>query len=124
MQYPARDVAPSDPFAMTIWRMYEAGVTTGFPDGTYRPLAPISREAMAAFLFRAQQRGGKVMPACDPTKPRVFTDVTADHPFCGAIEWLAANGVSTGWADHTYRPSEPVSREAMAAFRYRFGFLM
>nr|WP_275451229.1 S-layer homology domain-containing protein [Arthrobacter sp. H14] len=33
-----------------------AGITTGWPDGTYRPLEPINRDAMAAFLYRYNQK--------------------------------------------------------------------
>ena len=52
-----------------------------------------------------------------------FVDVVAETPHKGDIEWLAANGISTGWenADGTlsFRPYETVRRADMAAFLYR-----
>ena len=33
---------------------------------------------------------------------------------------MADRGISTGWSDGTFRPSDSVSRLAMAAFMYRF----
>ena len=52
-----------------------------------------------------------------------FIDVVAETPHKGDIEWLAANGISTGWenADGTFsfRPYETVRRADMAAFLYR-----
>jgi hypothetical protein len=48
-----------------------------------------------------------------------FTDVPTTHPFFREIEALAASGVSTGYADGTFRPSDPVTRQAMAAFLAR-----
>lgn len=48
-----------------------------------------------------------------------FTDVGPTHPFATEIEWLVANDVSTGYPDWTFRPNEPVTRQAMAAFLYR-----
>ena len=52
-----------------------------------------------------------------------FIDVVAETPHKGDIEWLAANGISTGWeaADGTFefRPYETVKRADMAAFLYR-----
>ena len=52
-----------------------------------------------------------------------FVDVVADTPHKDDIEWLAANGISTGWenADGTFsfRPYATVRRADMAAFLYR-----
>ena len=49
-----------------------------------------------------------------------FPDVPVDAPFCGEIAWFAANDVSTGYDDGTFRPGAPVSRGAMAAYLHRF----
>jgi hypothetical protein len=45
-----------------------------------------------------------------------FTDVGANHPFHQQIDWIAGNGIASGFPDGTYRPGAPVSRQAMAAF--------
>lgn len=50
----------------------------------------------------------------------VFTDVPVDHPYYKEIAWMKSSGISTGWDDGTYRPSEQVDRDAMAAFFYRY----
>ncbi len=61
-----------------------------------------------------------------PQPPAPFTDVAADHEFADEIAWLAGAGITTGYdnGDGTasFRPSEPVLREQMAAFLYRFEF--
>ena len=49
-----------------------------------------------------------------------FKDVSPSYAFAGEISWMGGTGISTGWADKTYRPYEPVERGAMAAFLYRF----
>ena len=53
----------------------------------------------------------------------VFTDVPAGSPFATEITWLAEQGISRGWSEAdgstTYRPWEPIHRNAMAAFMYR-----
>ncbi|RKX58463.1 MAG: hypothetical protein DRP29_06540, partial [Thermodesulfobacteriota bacterium] len=36
-----------------IKRLKELGITTGYPDGTYRPEASVTRAEMAAFIYRA-----------------------------------------------------------------------
>lgn len=48
-----------------------------------------------------------------------FKDVPANHPFAADISWLADSGITTGYPDGTFHPSESVSRAAFAAFLYR-----
>lgn len=50
------DVPPAHPFADEIEAMASAGITTGFPDGAFRPGEGVSRQAMAAFLGRGLGR--------------------------------------------------------------------
>ncbi|NCD20655.1 MAG: hypothetical protein EOL89_11880, partial [Actinobacteria bacterium] len=49
-----------------------------------------------------------------------FRDVKPWDQFYKEITWLAAEGVSTGWPDGTFRPGKDVARDAMAAFLFRF----
>jgi hypothetical protein len=46
------DVGLAHPFFPEIEWLAEVEVTGGFPDGGYHPSAPVSRQAMAAFMFR------------------------------------------------------------------------
>ncbi|MEO6350398.1 MAG: S-layer homology domain-containing protein [Candidatus Limnocylindrales bacterium] len=41
------------------------------------------------------------------------------NPFHDDIAWLSDYGITTGFGDGTYRPSDPVTRQAMAAFMHR-----
>jgi subtilisin-like proprotein convertase family protein len=50
-----------------------------------------------------------------------FSDVPASHPFCTEIKWMSRAGISDGFGDGTYRPTSPVTRQAMAAFMARAG---
>jgi hypothetical protein len=51
----------------------------------------------------------------DPT----FSDVPYGHPFFLDVEWAAAEGVTGGYPDGTFRPTTTVSRQAFASFLYR-----
>jgi hypothetical protein len=108
------DVKPSQPFAEDIEWAFAEGITTGSPDGSYRPANEVTREAMAAFLHRLT---GQPDPAPPATAP--FTDVGLDHPFLLDIQWAVDQSITTGFADGTYRPKQPVRRDAMAAFLHR-----
>ncbi len=111
---PFRDVRPGDAFYKEITWLASTGITTGFPDGTFRPLAPVERQAMAAFLYRFAGKPAFTAPATSP-----FSDVHKGDPFYAEIAWLASVQVSTGYADGTFRGIAPVARDAMAAFLNR-----
>lgn len=85
---------------------------------TYDPKDQVSREAMAAFLYRldkAKYRGPAVSP---------FSDVKPGHKFYNQITWMHAKGLANGTKvpgkKPKFAPQEAVSREAMAAFIYRY----
>ncbi|HHU38361.1 MAG TPA: S-layer homology domain-containing protein [Propionibacterium sp.] len=90
------------------------GIATGWDGIEYRPVTPINRDAMAAFLFRLAGEADYEPPAVSP-----FKDVTTDNMYYREIAWLHETGISTGWSDGTFRPWEPINRDAMAAFLYR-----
>jgi len=39
---------------------------------------------------------------------------------CRGIAWLAEQRITTGWADGSFRPVQPIERGAMAAFLHRY----
>lgn len=48
-----------------------------------------------------------------------FPDVPTSSEFHSDISWLVDNGIAGGYTDGTFRPTAPVSRQAMAAFLHR-----
>ncbi|MFE4197911.1 S-layer homology domain-containing protein [Paenarthrobacter sp. NPDC056912] len=109
------DVFEGQQFDHQISWMASTGISTGWPDSTYRPFLPVNRDAMAAFLYRLAGQPAFTPPATSP-----FLDVAASSQFYKEIAWLASTKISSGWPDRTFRPLEPVNRDAMAAFLYRF----
>jgi len=115
----ARAVQLSDiagnPYQTQIQWLADKGITTGWPDGTFRPYQPINRDAMAAFLYRM-----KGSPAYQAPAASRFKDVRPGQQFYKEIHWLAEEGITTGWPDGTFRPVQPINRDAIAAFMYRY----
>jgi len=113
---------PCDFWAITeITWAKERGITKGYPDGTYRPLEPITRDAMAAFIVRALFGDNPICEGgipCENTEP-YFRDVDQSQPFFRHIQKLYEVGITKGWPDGTYRPYENIRRDAMAAFLIR-----
>jgi hypothetical protein len=120
---PFTDLAPGDMFYKEIVWLAARYISTGWTESdgsrTFRPSQPVTRDAMAAFMYRLAGR-----PAFDPPATSPFADVTRDNIYYHEITWLAAQDISTGWPEsdgtRTFRPLQPVNRDAMAAFMFRF----
>jgi hypothetical protein len=108
------DVPPGNPFFDEINWLETEGITTGFADLTFHPVQSVSRQATVAFLYR--MAGEPSGPFPNPG----FSDVASNHQFFDEISWAAAEGVVDGYSNNTFRPGNAVSRQAMAAFLYRF----
>lgn len=118
------DVADDEAFSTEIEWLAARDITAGWYDAEsatrkFRPDDTISRDAMAAFLYRYAGA-----PLYSPPSKSPFSDVRTTDSFYKEISWLASRGISTGWAmpDGTveFRPLSSISRDAMAAFLYRY----
>lgn len=121
-----RDVSSTTPHAEDIRWMAGKGISTGWreSDGSYtfRGMGTVVRQDMAAFLRReasrfdiANAKGYK--PGATDWKR--FKDVDRSTPHAEDILWLASTGITTGYADGTFRGMTPVYRQDMAAFLKR-----
>jgi Tol biopolymer transport system component len=104
------DVPPSNPFYVPIEWMADNSIADGFPNGTFRPGASVKRAQMANFLFALAGS-----PNFTPGSA-TFVDVPASNPFFTQIEWMAAEGIASGFAGNRFKPNDPVRRQQMAAF--------
>jgi hypothetical protein len=112
---PTFDDVPEDhPFFDAISWMAAMEITTGYPDGNFLPAEPVSRQAQSAFLYRYDDE--PEVPLGAPT----FVDVPEDHAFFEEISWMAAVGITTGYEGDVFLPENPVTRQATAAFLYRY----
>lgn len=111
---PFSDVPTTHPYYKEIAWMYTSGISTGWDDGTYRPAQTVDRNAIAAFFYRYQGSPTYLAPSQSP-----FTDITSSSDFYKEMSWMKSMGISTGWADGTFRPWTETARHAMAAFMYR-----
>ena len=119
---PFRDVRTDHPFYKEITWLADKRITTGYPEAqglpTWRGMDPVSRDAMALFMYRYSETPALNVPVVSP-----FTDVQPTHPSYRALVWMNSNGITTGFDDgggkRSYRGIEGVYRDSMAAFMYR-----
>ncbi len=85
------------------------GIAGGYPDGTFRPNANVTRAQFAALLIRTlgiteqAAKGGR------------FTDVAAKAWYAGAVETAAAAGLVGGYPDGSFKPNANITRQELAA---------
>lgn len=106
------DVGEAHPFGDAIAWADQRNIVEGFPDGTFRPGGFVTRQAMAAWMYRYVFEP----PASLPTG---FSDVPSDHPFAMAIAWASDAGIAQGFVDGTFRPTNRITRQAVAAYLCR-----
>ncbi len=115
------DVPPGHPFGAEISWVAGEGIAEGYDDGRFRPTGLVTRQALAAFLYRLYAVWGASPPGGGTG---TFTDVPPGHPFADEIDWMAQAGIGQGFRDGTFRPEDPVTRQAAAAFLARFYALL
>ena len=62
---------------------------------------------------------GALVGATTALATHSFSDVPPTNPFHDDIAWLAENGIADGYADGTFHPGDPLSRQAAAAMLRR-----
>ena len=105
------DVDAEHTHASNIEALAASGIADGFTDGTYRPDQRVTRAQMATFLTKAL--------VLTTETSGTFDDVPGGGTHDGAIEALAAAGITTGCDAERFCPSSPVERGQLASFIQR-----
>lgn len=88
------------------------GYISGYPDGTVRADSSITREEIAAILYRIIN---KTYEEPFESTGTVFKDVSNERWSVLSIEYLAKKGVIEGYPDGAFRPEENLTRAEFAA---------
>ena len=114
------DVPSTHIFYSYITELSDAGIVGGFPDGTFRPDDPVTRQQMAKILVLAMDKHtADVDNAGDPTFSDVTLDMGVPYPF-DYIEEAAAAGYFVG-KDGMFVPAANITRVQLALVLVRAG---
>ena len=95
------DVDRLTPHAKEIWWLASTGISEGWlePDGsrTFRGMSPVTRQDMAAFLYRLAGTPNRDLDTDGAFIYSYFRDVNWSTPHAEDIWWLAMKKISTGW---------------------------
>ena len=92
----------------------EQGVVNGYPDGTFRPEAPITRQEMATMLYRYWKlQGGKYTAKDDVLAGYQDRGEVADWAL-EAMSWTVQSGIIVGMTPTTLNPAGGATRAQVA----------
>ena len=113
------DVSGGDWFASGVAWASANGIVTGYGDGRFGPNDPITREQMAAILYRyAGFAGQSTAGRADLSG---YTDAGQVSPYAAeAIGWAVDRGLITGVSAGTLAPGGSATRAQVATILMRF----
>ncbi|MCF8019643.1 MAG: S-layer homology domain-containing protein [Vallitaleaceae bacterium] len=92
------DIATGQKSYEAIMNLYHRGIINGYPDGTFKPLNPVTRAEFSKMLLMTA--GYNV----DTTLPSHFSDVGQDHWSKSFVMTLAARGIIEGKGNQIFDP--------------------
>lgn len=106
------DVTAGDWFASDVIYVTLTGLMNGTGDG-FSPNNNINRAQLVTVLYRMAGQP-------EVTGENPFTDVPDGQWYTDAVLWAAENNITDGTSETTFSPNNPLTREQMATFLYRF----
>ena len=108
----------SDPSAWYYDAVYWAvknKVTSGMGEGTFQPMAKISRAQALSFLYNL---AGK--PDVSRLQVKEFSDVAKDAWYYNAVKWAVAKKITSGYGAGTFRPNTTCNRAMIITFLAKY----
>jgi putative SOS response-associated peptidase YedK/uncharacterized membrane protein len=110
-----KDVGTSDYYAKAVSWAYENGIVSGSSKTTFSPGEPITREQMAAILYRYAQYENIDMSVGDKSGIQNYTDVGSISKYAvAAVSWAHGAGLMQG-SDNKLMPRSGATRSQVAA---------
>lgn len=106
------DVPESEWYAPSVAAVCRLGLFEGVGPQEFRPHGTMTRGMLVTVLWR--------MEGAPAGSEASFADVPPDAWYYGAVAWAASAGIAEGAGDGRFRPEDPVSREQLAAFLWRY----
>lgn len=118
-QQPFKDVASDKWYTEGITALYQMGITSGRPDGTFGVNELITNEEISTMLYRAINVL-KLELTTENTLSTEFTDHTQiSHYAKEAVEALRQMGIISGNPDGSFKPKSSTSRAQVAVMLER-----
>jgi hypothetical protein len=102
-------------YEVAVDRLSNFGILKGYPDGSFKPTATISRAEFAAVVVRSLG----IEPSANVSSMTKYKDVPSNHWASGYISIATGLGVIKGYTTGNFGPSDPVTYEQAIAMVVR-----
>ena len=109
---PFTDVVPGSWYYEAVQYVCESGMMNGTGGKLFSPDVTTSRAMLVTILHR--------MEGAPAASASGFTDIAAGAYYENAVNWAAENGIASGANETSFLPDDPVTREQLAVFLYRY----
>ena len=110
---PFVDVPKTSDLYDTIKFVFDKGLMAGVSDTEFDLYGNLTRGMIVSILYRNEGS-----PAVAYTGR--FSDVAENAWYAAGVEWAASVGIAAGYEDGRFGPNDPVTREQLAAFLFRY----
>ena len=115
------DVEPGAYYEKAVSWAQEQGVVKGVSETEFAPNDPITREQIAAILYRFAGYKGRDLSAGENTNILSYSDFDHISEYAiPALQWAAGMGVICGKTEATLNPQDSATRAEIAALLHRF----
>lgn len=102
-------------YYVSVYWAVAHGITSGMGEGTFQPMADLTRAQAVAFLYKlAGEPGVSGLPDIN------FGDVSKTAWYYKAIRWAVAKGITTGYGSGTFQPNTVCNRAMIVTFLMRY----
>ncbi len=118
---PFYDVSANAYYANAVNWASQAGIVAGYGDGSFHPNDPITRQQMAAILYRYAIYKGYYTANPGRIKARQFSDYNQISSYAVVpMSWAHANGIIAGTTPTTLNPTGTATRAQITVMLARF----
>ena len=94
-----------------VYWAYENDITSGMGEGTFQPMADLTRAQAVTFLYKMAGE-----PNVDGYPDPGFKDVKKSDWFYNAVKWAVAKKITSGYGQGTFSPNAKCTRAMIVTF--------
>jgi hypothetical protein len=118
---PFSDVASNAWYTDAVKWAVKEGIVTGYGDGTFGPNDPVTKEQLAALVYRTQLSSGTTLPNV-PANSKAYTDLdTVSNWAKDPVNALNAQGIFQDLPGNSFNPQTPATRAEVASMLKELG---
>ena len=107
------DTDPNRYYSDALDYCYENKLVAGMTESTFGPNTSLTRGQLMTLLYR-------LAGSPEVTGENPFADVGEARFYYSAVVWAYENGIAKGVTETEFQPGDPVTRQQLATFLYRF----